>query len=262
MSTPKRSDIDPPHKAALVTGAARRIGRAIAVMLANDGWNVAVHYGNSHTEAQALARELCERGVQAMAVQCDLADSGAVDRLVPDCTYKLGALSLLVNNASLFDYDAIQDFDSARWDRIAAVNLRAPLRLAQAFAAQLPEGTNGCIVNMLDQKVFNLNPDFFSYTVTKQALEGATRTLALALAPRIRVCGLAPGVTLVSGKQTEEGFQRAHKHTPLGRSSEIEDIVQGVRYLISARAVTGVTLTVDGGQHLWPLKRDVQFEVR
>lgn len=262
MSNSKPSDIGSPHKSALVTGAARRIGRAIAIMLADEGWNVAVHYGNSRDEAQALVRELRERGVHAMAVQCDLADAAAVDQLVPDCTRKLGALSLLINNASLFDYDTIQDFDSARWDRIAAVNLRAPLRLAQSFAAQLPEDANGCIVNMLDQKVFNLNPDFFSYTITKQALEGATRTLALALAPRIRVCGLAPGVTLVSGKQSEEGFRRAHKHAPLGRSSEVEDIVQGVRYLIAARAMTGATLTVDGGQHLWPLKRDVQFEVK
>ena len=251
-----------PGKAALVTGAARRIGRAIAHALAEDGWDVAVHYHRSREDAESLTRELRALGVHAMAIDCDLGEAAAVERLVPDCNRKLGALRLLVNNASLFDYDDAASLEAARWDRHCAVNLRAPLLLAGAFARQLPDGETGCIVNMLDQKVFNLNPDFLSYTVTKIGLEGATRALAMALAPRVRVCGIAPGITLVSGAQSEESFARVHRHTPLGRSSDVQDIVGALRYVVGAAALTGTTLVVDGGQHLWPRARDVQFETK
>jgi NAD(P)-dependent dehydrogenase (short-subunit alcohol dehydrogenase family) len=140
------------------------------------------------------------------------------------------------------------------------VNLRAPLFLAKAFAARIPDGATGCIVNLLDQKVFNLNPDFLSYTVAKIGLEGATRVLAMALAPKVRVCGVAPGITLVSAAQTADGFARAHRIAPLGRSSSAEDVADAVRFVVNARALTGTTIVVDGGQHLWPSRRDVQFE--
>jgi NAD(P)-dependent dehydrogenase (short-subunit alcohol dehydrogenase family) len=195
-------------------------------------------------------------------VQCDLADSAAVSGLVAECTRQLGPLSCLVNNASLFEFDDPARFDPANWDRHSAINVRAPLILAREFAAQIPSRTVGCVVNMLDQKVFNLNPDFFSYTLSKVAMEGATRMLATSLAPAVRVCAIAPGITLLSGEQTQSGFERAHAHTPLGHSSDVEDIVDAVRYVINAKSVTGHTLVVDGGQHLWPLKRDVQFEVK
>jgi NAD(P)-dependent dehydrogenase (short-subunit alcohol dehydrogenase family) len=261
MSSPNTAENGSPHKAALVTGGARRLGRAIAIMLADDGWNVAVHYGTSRTEAEATVRELRGRGVQAMAAQCDLADASAAAGLVPACAQKLGPLSLLVNNASLFEYDDLQSLRPELWDRHLNVNLRAPMLLAQAFARQLPDGTQGCIVNMLDQKLANLNPDFLSYTLAKIGLEGATRLLASALAPRIRVCGVSPGITLIANGQSEEAFQRAHRLAALGKSSEVGDVVQAVRYLVAARAVTGVTVTVDGGQHLLPMRRDVQFEV-
>lgn len=142
-----------------------------------------------------------------------------------------------------------------------SVNLRAPLLLARDFATQLPEGLVGCIVNMLDQKVFNLNPDFLSYTIAKIGLEGATRVLAMALAPRVRVCGIAPGITLVSGEQSKQGFERAHRFAPLGRSSDMEDVVNAVRFVVNAKSLTGETIVVDGGQHLWPRSRDVQFEM-
>lgn len=257
MSDPRRQD-----RAALVTGGARRIGRAIALALAEDGWNVAVHYRSSREDAQSLVRELRGRGVHAMAIGCDLEDAGQVAGLLPECARKLGAISLLVNNASLFEYDDIDSFDPALWDRHSAVNLRAPLMLSRALLKQLPDGASGCILNMLDQKVFNLNPDFLSYTVTRLGLEGATRALAMAMAPRVRVCGIAPGLTLPAKAQSEERFRRAHRLAPLGRSSETEDIVQAVRYLANAKAVTGITLAVDGGQHLLPLKRDIQFEVQ
>ncbi|MEX0960834.1 MAG: SDR family oxidoreductase [Burkholderiales bacterium] len=249
-------------KAALITGGARRIGRAIAGALAEDGWDVAVHYRSSREDAESLVRELRARAVQAMAIHCDLEDPSAVAELVPQCVRTLGPLSLLVNNASLFEYDDIASFDPALWDRHSAVNLRAPMMLSQALQKQLPDGVPGCILNMLDQKIFNLNPDFLSYTVTRMGLEGATRVLAMAMAPRVRVCGIAPGLTLPPESLSEEDFRRAHRLAPLGRSSGVEDIVDAVRYLVNAKAVTGVTIAVDGGQHLLPLKRDIQFEVQ
>jgi NAD(P)-dependent dehydrogenase (short-subunit alcohol dehydrogenase family) len=252
----------PRGKAALVTGAARRIGREIALELAADGWDIAVHYHRSHEDAQALVRELRAKDVHAMGIECDLGDGEAVERLIPDCGKRLGALSLLVNNAAVFRYDNIDTLNADSWTLHEAVNLRAPVMLARAFAKQVPDNTIGCVVNVLDQKIFNLNPDFFSYTVSKLALEGATRLLALALAPRVRVCGIAPGITHNSGQQSDENFAAAHRLAPLGRSSEPSDIAHAVRYLAGARAITGTTLVVDGGQHLWPLKRDVQFEVK
>lgn len=251
-----------PARAALVTGAAKRLGRAIALGLARDGWDIAVHFHHSQAEAEAVAGEIRALGVRAGVFGCDLADAAAAAGLVARCAESLGPLGCLVNNASLFEYDDLASLEPAHWDRHLDVNLRAPLLLAQAFARQLPESADGCIINMLDQKLANLNPDFLSYTVAKIGLEGATRLLATALAPRIRVCGVAPGITLIARGQSEESFQRARRLALLGKSSEVEDVVDAVRYLVGAKAVTGITLTVDGGQHLLPLRRDVQFEVQ
>ena len=250
------------NRTALVTGSARRIGKAIAKALGGDGWNVAVHYNRSEREAEELVEDIRSLGVLASAVKCDLSDAAAVAGLISACSGKLGALTCLINNASLFEFDDPLDFDPDKWDRHAAINLRAPLQLAREFAGQIPQHSTGCVINMLDQKVFNLNPDFFSYSLTKVAMEAATRMLAMALAPRARVCGIAPGITLISGKQTQQGFERAHAHAPLGRGSDVEDIVAAVRYIIAAKSMTGDTLRIDGGQHLWPLRRDVQFEVK
>jgi len=249
-------------RTALITGSAKRIGEAVARDMATAGWNVAVHYNRSADSAARLVNELCSLGVRAAAVQCDLADGAAVSGLVAECSRQLGPLTCLVNNASLFEFDDPVHFDPATWDRHSAINVRAPLILAREFAAQIPAQTVGCVVNILDQKVFNLNPDFFSYTLSKVAMEGATRMLAMSLAPAVRVCAVAPGITLISGAQTPEGFERAHAHTPLGHSSDVDDVVDAVRYVIEAKSLTGHTLVVDGGQHLWPLKRDVQFEVK
>jgi NAD(P)-dependent dehydrogenase (short-subunit alcohol dehydrogenase family) len=257
MGEPYKQD-----RTVLVTGSAKRIGKAIAKGLATDGWNVAVHYNRSGNEASRLVDEIQSLGVRATAFQCDLADCTAVSGLIAECAGRLGPLTCLVNNASLFEFDDPVTFDPATWDKHAAINLRAPLLLAREFAAQVPSPTVGCVVNMLDQKVFNLNPDFLSYTLTRVAMEGATRMLAMSLAPRVRVCGVAPGITLVSGAQKQEGFERAHAQAPLGHSSDAEDVVQAVRYVVGAKSVTGHTMVVDGGQHLWPRKRDVQFEVK
>ena len=248
------------RQVALVTGAGRRIGRAIALALAQEGWDLALHYHRSRSEAELLAREIAATGRRTATVSCNLADVDQVTRLIADCESKLGALTCLVNNASLFEYDSITSLDAARWQRHMDVNLRAPLLLTREFAARLPADTIGCVVNLLDQKVFNLNPDFLSYTIAKIGLEGATRVLAQALAPRVRVCGVAPGITLVSGEQSAEGFARAHGMAPLGHSSSVEDIANAVRFIVNAPAMTGTTLVVDGGQHLWPTRRDVQFE--
>jgi NAD(P)-dependent dehydrogenase (short-subunit alcohol dehydrogenase family) len=248
------------RRVALVTGAGRRIGRAISLGLAADGWNLALHFHHSQSEADALAAEISALGMQAVPMSCDLGNADQVSVLIADCERRLGTPTCLINNAALFEYDDLASLEPVKWRRHLDVNLLAPLLLAKAFAAGIPDGATGCIVNLLDQKVFNLNPDFLSYTIAKIGLEGATRVLAMALAPKVRVCGVAPGITLVSGAQTEDGFARAHRLAPLGRSSDVDDIANAVRFVVSAGALTGTTIVVDGGQHLWPSRRDVQFE--
>ena len=245
---------------ALVTGAGKRIGRAISLALAADGWDIALHFHHARTEAEELAAQISKLGAKAVPVRCDLGNPDQTTALVRECESQLGTPTCLVNNAALFEYDDLPSLDAKVWQRHLDVNLLAPLLLSKTFAARMPDGTTGCIVNMLDQKVFNLNPDFLSYTLAKIALEGATRVLAMALAPKVRVCGVAPGITLVSGEQTAEGFERAHRIAPLGRSSNVEDVTDAVRFVVNAGALTGTTIVVDGGQHLWPSRRDVQFE--
>jgi NAD(P)-dependent dehydrogenase (short-subunit alcohol dehydrogenase family) len=244
---------------ALVTGGARRIGSAIALALAGDGWDVAVHFGRSAADASETVRAIEALGRRAAAFDCDLADAAAVRALPARCAKTLGALTCVVNNASLFEYDSAADFSSELLERAMAINLAAPVLLAQALAAQLPAGRQGVVINLLDQKLFNPNPDFLSYTLSKAALKEATTLLAQALAPRVRVVGVAPGITLVSGEQSEAGFAAAHTRTPLGRSSTPEDVAQAVVFAARAQAVTGTTLLVDGGQHLVPSGRDVMF---
>lgn len=246
---------------ALVTGAGKRIGRAIAEALADDGFHVAVHYNASAAEADEVVAGIRARGGTAEAVGADLADADAVAGLVASASAKVGPLTVLVNNASLFERDEVPTLSVARFDRHMAVNARAPLFLARDFAAQVPAGEDAVVVNFADQKLWNLNPDFLSYTISKVALEGITHALAMALAP-VRVVGVAPGLTLRSGAQTDEGFARAHVQTVLGRGNDVDDLVAAVRYLISARAVTGHTILVDGGQHLTRRGRDVAFEVK
>ncbi|RAR99575.1 SDR family oxidoreductase [Cupriavidus alkaliphilus] len=255
---------------ALVTGGARRLGRAIALELAAQGWDVAVHCHRSVDEAEALATQIRALGRRAAVLRADLADEAATSRLVADCAAALGVPTCLVNNASLFQYDVATSFSYASLDTHMRTNVAAPLLLARELhkalaAAAGGDGANkaaeprGVVINLLDQKLDNLNPDFLSYTLSKAALQTATVQLAQALAPRLRVVGVAPGITLVSGEQSEQSFRRAHRVTPLGQSSTPEDIAQAVAYLARARAVTGTTLYVDGGQHLMPLARDVMF---
>jgi NAD(P)-dependent dehydrogenase (short-subunit alcohol dehydrogenase family) len=247
------------HGVALVTGGAKRIGRAIALALAGDGWDIAVHYGRSAAEAADTVRAIAALGRRAAAFDCDLAEAGAVRALPGRCVQALGPLACVVNNASLFEYDSAADFDPALLQRSIAVNVAAPVLLAQALASQLPVGRQGVVVNLLDQKLFNPNPDFLSYTLAKSALREATVLLARALAPRLRVVGVAPGITLPSGGQTDADFAAAYAKTPLGRSSTPDDVAQAVVFALHAPAITGTTLLVDGGQHLVPSDRDVMF---
>jgi NAD(P)-dependent dehydrogenase (short-subunit alcohol dehydrogenase family) len=249
----------PPQKTALVTGAAKRLGRCIALALARNGWNVLVHYGHSEAEALSLTQEIELLGRRAAALQCDLADEAAVRQLLPRAEQSLGPISCVVNNASLFEYDDAQSIEMRTLDTHMHANLVAPILLAQALHAATPVGQQAVVINLLDQKLFNLNPDFLSYTLSKAALHTATTMLAQALAPTVRVVGVAPGITMVSGDQTSDAFAKAHTRTPLGKSSTPEDIAQAVCYLADASAITGTTLVVDGGQHLIPLQRDVMF---
>jgi NAD(P)-dependent dehydrogenase (short-subunit alcohol dehydrogenase family) len=236
--------------AALVTGAAKRIGRAIALDLAQHGWSVAVHYRRSAAEAIEVVRQVEASGRRAVALQADLADETQASSLIPRATEALGPLTCLVNNASLFEMDKIETVTRASWDAHIETNLRAPLVLSQAFARQVPADGAGVIVNMLDQRVWNLTPYFLSYTVAKMGLWTLTRTLALALAPRIRVNGIGPGPTLPSPRQTPEQFAQQCRAMPLGRGTTLDEICTAVRFILGTPAMTGQMIALDGGQHL------------
>lgn len=262
--TPTQSNAasTPSARIALVTGAGRRVGRVIALALARHGWDVAVHCHRSRAEADAVAAEIVAMGQRAAVLQADLSDEAAAGGLIGDCVAALGTPTCLVNNASLFQYDVATSFSYASLDTHMRTNVAAPLLLSRELHRALTADDaqhRGVVINLLDQKLDNLNPDFLSYTLSKAALSTATMQLAQALAPVLRVVGVAPGITMVSGDQSQGGFARAHQMTPLGQSSTPEDIAEAVCYLATARAVTGTTLFVDGGQHLMPLARDVMF---
>ncbi len=237
--------------AALVTGAAKRIGRRIALDLAAHGWPVAIHYAHSGEAAAETAAAARDWGVTATALQADLGREGEVAELVGRATEALGApLNLLVNNASVFEYDDVQSCDRGSWDRHLETNLRAPLVLSQGFAAQLPAGWEGNIVNILDQRVWNLTPQFLSYTVAKSGLWTLTRTLAQALAPAIRVNAIGPGPTLKNPRQSDDHFRRQYSATPLQRPSDPDEIPPAVRFILASRAMTGQMIALDSGEHL------------
>lgn len=234
--------------AALVTGGARRIGRAIALTLAGAGYAVAIHAHRSLKAAGALRDDIARNGGGAAVVTADLADHDAVLGVVPAAVAAVGPLSLLVNNASEFEPDDIADLDRGRFDRHIAINLRAPLFLAQAFAAQAPAG--GSIVNVLDQRVYRPNPRFFSYGLAKCGLHVATTTLAQALAPHLRVNAVAPGPTLPNVWQDDAAFARRTAAMPLRHGPTPQEVADAVLFLARAKSITGETVAVDGGQHI------------
>jgi NAD(P)-dependent dehydrogenase (short-subunit alcohol dehydrogenase family) len=236
---------------ALITGAGRRIGRSLAAALAADGYHLALHYRTARAETEALAVQLAAaHGVACVAVDADLARIDEVEGLVDRARASIGEIDLLVNNASLFEEDDLAHLDPATWQRQLDVNLRAPLFLSRDFARLLPPERMGHIVNLLDRKVVRLRPDYFSYTVSKAALHAATTLLAQELAPRVRVNAIAPGLTLPSGGQSEAEFADEQARAPLGRNATPAMVVDALRYLNGAKAVTGQTLFVDGGERL------------
>jgi len=249
-------------KAALVTGAGKRIGRAFAMALASDGWFVFVHHNASADEAKQTVADIVAAGGRAKAVRADLSSAKQSEALVGKCQAKGVALTCLVNSASLFAFDAAPHAGAELFDKHMAVNLRAPMLLAQALARQLPDGETGVIVNILDQKLWNLNPDFLTYSLSKIGLQGLTTLLAQAFAPRLRVGGIAPGLTLRSGKQTDERFHQQHTANPLGVGVEPEDLVRALRFIIATPSFTGDTLIVDSGEHLTGRPRDIAFDPR
>jgi len=238
-------------RTAIVTGGAKRIGAELVRALAADGWHVLIHFHNSHAEAEALAAEVGH----ASMVRADLADPAAADTIL-NAAEGLPPLRLLINNASIFAHDDIADFTPQSWAAHLDVNLRAPALLSRAFAAR---GGRGLIVNMLDAKLASLNPDFFSYTISKIGLGGLTELCARAFAPGIRVCGIAPAVTMVSGPQSRANFDKVRTMNALGRGVDVAEIVGALRFIIATPTLTGHTILLDGGQHFLSLPRDVQF---
>lgn len=240
----------PVPKAALVTGAARRIGRALSLALAHEGYAVAVHHHRSRKEAQALAGEIMRNGGKAVALAADLSDETAITEVLPRAVEALGPIGVLVNNASIFENDTLATATRDSWERHLAINLRAPFVLMQSFARHLPEGVGGIIVNLLDERVWNLTPHFVSYTVSKTALWTLTQTMALALAPRIRVNGIGPGPALPSPRQTPQQFLDRCRKLPLQRGTSPDEIAAALRFILAAPAMTGQMIALDGGEHL------------
>jgi NAD(P)-dependent dehydrogenase (short-subunit alcohol dehydrogenase family) len=234
----------------LVTGGARRIGRALSLALAEAGFAVAVHYDWSHAEAEALVAEIEQAGARAVALAADLADEAAALELLPRAAAALGPVGVLVNNASVFENDTAATVSRDGWDLHLAVNLRAPFVLMQRLAAGLPPDAGGVVVNLLDERVWNLTPHFVSYTVGKSGLWTLTRTMALALAPRIRVNAIGPGPTLPSRRQTPEQFLARCRNMPLQRGTSPEEIAAALRFIVAAPAMTGQMIALDGGEHL------------
>ena len=237
-------------KNALVTGAARRLGRAIALDLAAHGWNVAIHYNTSEQDADSAARAARAFGVDAAILKCDLSKEAETATLVERAAKKIGPLTALINSASLFENDDWQSATRKSWDDHMETNLRAPLLLSQMFARQLPENARGNIINIIDQRVLKPTPQFLSYSVSKAGLHWLTTTLAQGMGPRIRVNAVGPGPTLKNPRQSDADFNRQRDATILGRGADPADICGAVRYLLEAEAVTGQMIAVDGGQHL------------
>ncbi len=236
-------------KTALVTGGAQRLGKGIVQMLAARGYAVAIHYNDSADDADALSADLNKDGHQTVCVQADLTKSADDETLVAEARAALDRpLTCLVNNAATFDHDHITTLTAQSWDSQMMVNLRAPALLCQAFAAQTKPPSTGVIINMLDQRIAKPGASFFSYGVSKSGLAAMTESLAIALAPQIRVCGVAPGLTLPSGHQTQDQFAEAQSKHLLGRGPDVRDIAEAVAYLADAEAVTGQILYVDGGE--------------
>lgn len=241
---------------ALVTGGAKRIGRAIVEDLASHGFSVAIHANKSVAEAERLAAQIVARGGRAEPIIADLADMEAAASVVEKAGAALGPVSLLVNCASVFEDDSVLDFDWEGWDRHFAVNLKAPVLLAKTFSQALPQECEGLIVNIIDQRVWRPRPRYFSYALSKSALWSATQTMAQALAPRIRVNAIGPGPTLAPPGESDASFRATLQSLPLQRAANPEEIAEGLLFILAAQSMTGQMLALDGGQHIeWSPRR-------
>ncbi len=246
-------------RVALVTGGAERLGRAIALALAEAGFDIALHRHHSAEAAEGTAQEIRQRGRAAVVLAADLSDEAAVTGLLPAARGALGPVGALVNNASAFERDEWDTVSRESWDRHMLPNLRAPFVLTQLFAKALPDGAEGVIINLIDQRVWSITPHFVSYTVSKAGLWALTQAMALALAPRIRVNGIGPGPALPSSRQTEEQFARQCASVPLRRGTSPEEVARAALMILSLPAMTGQMLALDGGQHLqWAAGRTAQ----
>ncbi len=250
----------------LITGAAKRLGREIALALATDGWQVAVHYRDSLEEARKTVADCSRLAGASAAFRANLTNETAVRQLLPQVIAQFGRVDAVVNSASTFEHDEAASFSFAAMDKHMRSNAGAAIILAQALhthvltrdgsASAQARRPQGVVVNLLDQKLWNQNPDFFSYTLSKAALEAANTMLALALAPHLRVVGVAPGLTLTSHMLNQDKFEALHKLSPLGKSSTAADVVATVKFAIDNQSITGTTLLVDGGQHLMKFESD------
>lgn len=252
----------PPQRTVLITGAAKRLGREIALQLAKEGWRVAVHYRDSVEDAAKTVADCARLAGAAASFRANLANETAVRNLLPAVVTQFGQVDAVVNSASTFEHDTPQTFGFAAMEKHMRANAGAAILLSQALLEHIQARggeTTGAVVNLLDQKLWNLNPDFLSYTLSKAALESANTMLAIALAPRLRVVGVAPGLTLTSHTMSPAQFESLHKVSPIGHSSTAADVAATVSFALNNASITGTTLLVDGGQHLLPLPRDVLF---
>jgi len=246
------------QKTALITGASKRIGAQIASDLAGEGWNIGLHFNSSEEEASALAQKIAADGGRAELLQADLASAESCHTLILDCGSKLGPVSLLINNASLFEEDDINTLSPELWDAHMNINVRAPALLSKSFAKNLPKGEKGQIINMIDQRVWKLTPQFMSYTLSKSALWTLTQQLAQGLAPHIRVNAIGPGPTLRGARQSEEDFTRQKASVPLETGATPAQISAAIKFLLAQPSITGQMIALDGGQHLAWQTPDVQ----
>jgi NAD(P)-dependent dehydrogenase (short-subunit alcohol dehydrogenase family) len=234
----------------LVTGAGQRIGRAIALEMGRNGWQVAIHFNSSSSDAGTVVDEITDAGGVAIAVQADLTDEVAVSSLIPNISRKLGPVSAVINNASIFEEDSVESATKLSWDNHMAVNLRAPFILIQSLVKHLPKTKKANVINILDQRVENLTPHFTTYTLSKTALWTLTKTAAAALAPLVRVNAIGPGPTLPSSRQSQEQFEKQVMLTPLQEQVSLTEICNAVQFILVSSSMTGQLLTLDSGQHL------------
>ena len=249
----------PINKSAIVTGAAKRIGAGIAKALGSQGWFVYLHYNSSSEEAKEVLHEIKSSGGDGQLINMYLSYPDCGEQIINQIDKAAPPVELLINNAARFEYDDLSTINNVSLDQHFFANVRGPILLSKAFFELVKKGQQGCVINILDNKIFALNPDYLSYTISKAALQCATETFAMAMAPHVRVNGIAPGITLESGGQGESSFQKGQKMSPMGKVSSVEDIIKALFFIVNTTSLNGHIITIDGGQRLQKLDRDVAF---